>query len=1175
MEASETASGVETAPGGRPAQSLVENSEASGATLRNGTTRPRRSNRIGGGNSLDRSTTQDNPAITQKPKRQHWTREMNVSLINAYFEATEGETKTKKYAEKLAGIWAESHPGKPFTGKHLIAQVKNIKTRKLLALDEIEAIKANIARNSMGGTVENIRRSIQRRSTTAQPPTEEDEREHQLIEPEFDEVARGMRTLYQQVTMKWEGIEIDRRPKIPRIDQNQNTRETVQAVNNALGPEFKNARNLEELCHTVYCAATVTSIILKIEVKKTTQVKRHQQRPPWEERIQKKIINLRKEIGVLHAYLNNTSPSTRVENKIKEYTRKLKLKKKEPQYKERIKTYTEGLKQRIAALGNRLRRYNKRTQRYRDNNLFANNQRQFFRKLDEDKNVQTTKTPSPTDMHKYWSKIWSNKGTHNTEATWIEQEKKKHANLQEMSTMNIEEEDVKNTIKRMKNWTTPGIDGIHNFWWKSFSHTHQTLAQLIQEAIENPNKIPKYFTHGTTLMLPKKGDLTQPENYRPITCLPSAYKIITSTIGHKIRTHLKTNNIMAWEQAGCRENGRGSKELLMIDSILTRQAKRKLKNLSMAWIDYRKAYDSVPHSWLLEVLEIYKVDKKIINLIESLRSMWRTTLTVNTERTKYNTEEIKIEKGIFQGDGLSPLLFCLALNPLSNMLNRSEYGYKIEEQKKITHLFYMDDLKLYARGKKQLEGELELVRRFSTDIGMRFSLEKCATVEVKRGKLVEGENIRLADGREMANMKAEDRYKYLGIQQTYEIKQQENKKAAETELIRRTRKIVNSQLSAKNKINAINIWAIPTFTYTAGILNWSKTDLENLDRRIRTTLTQQGMLHPNSAIERLYLPRKEGGRGLSSLEHTCLKEEKKLTQYFEKNNLPLHQWIAAQRRIASTSRNIQEEDPAEKLRNKWKSKALHGRFFNSLQQPEVDMTTSNTYLKQGYLFPQTEGTLQAIQDQVVPTRTYLKHILQQQVETTKCRLCNSAEETVQHLTSGCTTIANTKYLTRHDNMGKVVHQLICLQKELIPHFTPHHVYAPQTLKENEQFKIYWDLTIITDRRVVHNRPDMVIFDKVNKTAIIIDFAVPQDQNLTKTYTEKMTKYEALAQQIRDMWKLRDARIMPLIISANGLVHRKTTQHLLELKLPQNTIMWMQKAVILGTVNIIRKTLYPH
>lgn len=376
-------------------------------------------------------------------------------------------------------------------------------------------------------------------------------------------------------------------------------------------------------------------------------------------------------------------------------------------------------------------------------------------------------------------------------------------------------------------------------------------------------------------------------------------------------------------------------------------------------------------------------------------------------------------------------------------------------------------------------------------------------------------------------------------------------------------------------ITAINIWAIPTFTYTAGILNWSKTDLQNLDRRVRTTLTQQGMLHPNSAIERLYLPRKLGGRGLSSLEQACLKEEKKLKDYFEKNHSPVQQWIAAQRTIASTARNIQEEDPTEQLRNKWKSKALHGRFYNSLQQPEVDITNTNIYLKQGYLFPQTEGTLLAIQDQVVPTRTYLKHILQQQVETTKCRMCDSAEETIQHLSSGCTTIAGTKYLTRHNNMGKVVHQLICLQKELIPSFTPHHVYTPQTIQENDQFKVYWDLTIITDRGVEHNRPDMVIFDKANKKAIIIDFAVPLDQNLAKSYAEKITKYEILAQQIKDMWKLKKAIVMPLIISANGLVHKKTTQHLRELELPQNTTMWMQKAVILGTVSIIRKMLYPY
>lgn len=66
----------------------------------------------------------------------------------------------------------------------------------------------------------------------------------------------------------------------------------------------------------------------------------------------------------------------------------------------------------------------------------------------------------------------------------------------------------------------------------------------------------------------------------------------------------------------------------------------------------------------------------------------------------------------------------------------------------MTHLFYTDYLKLFAGGQKHLEGELELVKLFSEDIGMTFGLEKCAMVCVRRGKLAESEAIELMDGRE-------------------------------------------------------------------------------------------------------------------------------------------------------------------------------------------------------------------------------------------------------------------------------------------------------------------------------------------------------------------------------------------------------------------------------------------
>ncbi|XP_044757740.1 uncharacterized protein LOC123315901 [Coccinella septempunctata] len=639
-------------------------------------------------------------------------------------------------------------------------------------------------------------------------------------------------------------------------------------------------------------------------------------------------------------------------------------------------------------------------------------------------------------------------------------------------------------------------------------------------------------------MLPKTEKLSDPKNYRPITCLPSTYKILTSTIGFKIVTHLKNNKLLAWEQNGCNKNGRGAKELLVIDNSITKQAKKRLRNLSMAWIDYRKS--PVPHSWLFQVLQIYKINPQAIQLLKHLMTTWRTKLTVKHETVSYQTGKIRIARGIFQGDRFSPSWFCAAMNPISSMLNRSAYGYAIDSNTILPHLFNVDDLKLFAIGRKQSEGELELVRKFSGDIGMSLGLEKCAVVEVKRGKMVRQQNIQLRDGREIRSLGVEDSYKYLGIQQTHEIRQQENKREAESELFRRTRKALGTQLSGKNIITAINMWAVPAFTCTAGALSWSKTNLQRIDQKIRTTLTKHGLLHPNSAVERIYLPRRTGGRALSSLEDTCQREEKNIIDYFRKRNNPVHQWVTTYQQTsnrAGTSPPVEPEmeNRLERLKQSWQSKSLHGSFYASLQQQEVDRTKSHTYLMQGYLYPQTEGTLMVIQDQVVPTRIYAKHIMKLQVETTECRLCNIAHETIQHLSSGCSQIAGTKYLARHNDMGKVVHQLICLREELLPHFTPHHMYSPQAVLENNQTKIYWDLTVVTDRGAEHNRPDMVVWNKTKTTAHIIDFSVPLDNNLSKVYGEKITKYNVLARPIRDMWKLKSVAILPLIISANGFI----------------------------------------
>jgi hypothetical protein len=82
---------------------------------------------------------------------------------------------------------------------------------------------------------------------------------------------------------------------------------------------------------------------------------------------------------------------------------------------------------------------------------------------------------------------------------------------------------------------------------------------------------------------------------------------------------------------------------------------------------------------------------------------------------------IQIRRGIFQVDSLSPLLFCIALIPLTNELNRTECGYRIYGTgRKISHVLYMDDLKLLGRDENDLQNELKIVQTISKNITMNF-----------------------------------------------------------------------------------------------------------------------------------------------------------------------------------------------------------------------------------------------------------------------------------------------------------------------------------------------------------------------------------------------------------------------------------------------------------------------
>ena len=211
-------------------------------------------------------------------------------------------------------------------------------------------------------------------------------------------------------------------------------------------------------------------------------------------------------------------------------------------------------------------------------------------------------------------------------------------------------------------------------------------------------------------------------------------------------------------------------------------------------------------------------------------------------------------------------MFVLALIPLSLILRKAKAAYEFSESKeKINHLF-MDDLKLYSRSQKGLDSLVQTVRVFSEDIGMEFGIEKCAMLVMEKGKIVKSVGIELPDGKVIKSLEECKSYKYLGILQADKLLEEKMKLNVSKEYITRLRKVLKSKLNGVNFVRGVNPWAVSLLRYSAAFVSWRKSELEAVDRKTRKLFTIYGALHLKSDLDRLYIPRKEGGRGLMSIE---------------------------------------------------------------------------------------------------------------------------------------------------------------------------------------------------------------------------------------------------------------------------------------------------------------------
>ena len=162
------------------------------------------------------------------------------------------------------------------------------------------------------------------------------------------------------------------------------------------------------------------------------------------------------------------------------------------------------------------------------------------------------------------------------------------------------------------------------------------------ECLKYPDRNPSWLANGTTYLLPKNEETHNPTDYRPIICLPTMYKILTSILSDTTCKHMMNNNLPPVEQKGSRKGSFGCKEQLLINKAIMEDAKARKKNLATGWVDYKKAFDSVPHSWILKCLEMYNISQIMKEFIESSMKIWKTILYLSHEEGTLTSREINI-----------------------------------------------------------------------------------------------------------------------------------------------------------------------------------------------------------------------------------------------------------------------------------------------------------------------------------------------------------------------------------------------------------------------------------------------------------------------------------------------------------------------------------------------------
>ena len=295
----------------------------------------------------------------------------------------------------------------------------------------------------------------------------------------------------------------------------------------------------------------------------------------------------------------------------------------------------------------------------------------------------------------------------------------------------ISKKEVADAINNLKIGKACGIDGVTAEMLKAGGEDVEMFLTILFNTIFDKGVYPKEWAKAIIVPIHKKGDHGNVDNYRGVSLLSIISKCFTSILNTRLSSWLETNELISDCQAGFCKSHSTIDHIFTLYAVVQKCMSKKGRKLYVAFVDFKKSFDSVRHNKLLECMKDQGVNGKFF---VCLKGMYYSLLSC----VRYNhelSEMFECPIGVRQGCSLSPTLFSMFMNQLSDQIKRrGKHGVQLSpDMIELFILLFADDVALLSTTPSGLQNQLNILQKCCDEMKLYVNIDKTKIMVFRKG----------------------------------------------------------------------------------------------------------------------------------------------------------------------------------------------------------------------------------------------------------------------------------------------------------------------------------------------------------------------------------------------------------------------------------------------------------